>query len=142
MSKKHKEITRAFYEDVIAKADVSRLAEFCRDNVTFRSSLGHLKQGMDGLAEFMVTTGSALSDFECHIDDILSERNKVCARITFSGTHDLGDLLLFKPSGAPVVWEGVAVITFKGEKIADIWTLGDVHSLLKQLAASSTETPG
>lgn len=142
MSKKHKELTRAFYGDVIAKADISRLGEFCHDNVTFRSSLGHLKEGMDGLAEFMATTGSALRNFECHIDDILSERNKVCARLTFSGIHDLGDLLLFKPSGAPVTWEGVAVITFKGDKIADIWTLGDVHSLLKQLAASSTETPG
>lgn len=139
MSKKNKELARAFYEDVIAKADTSRLNEFCHEGVTFRSSLGHLKEGMDGLAEFMATTGSALRDFECHIDDILSERNKVCVRLTFSGSHELGDLLLFKPTGAPVAWEGVAVIAFRTGKIADIWTLGDVHSLLKQLAAASTE---
>lgn len=139
MSKKNKELVRAFYAEVIAKADATRLGEFCHDEVTFRSSLGHTKEGMEGLAEFINTTASAIGDFQCIINDILSERNKVCARISFSGTHDKGDLLLFRPSGAEVRWEGVAIITVKAGKIFDIWTLGDVHTLLKQLAAGSTD---
>ncbi len=101
--------------------------------MTFRSSLGHSKDGVEGFSEFLTFIGAALGEFQCSIDDIISERNKVCARFTFSGVHK-GDLLLFQATGAQVSWEGVALITFKSGKIIDIWTLGDVHSLLRQLA--------
>ncbi|MBC8158956.1 MAG: ester cyclase [Alphaproteobacteria bacterium] len=136
MSKKHKELTRDFYQNVVSPADTTRISEFCHDHMTFRSSLGHFKDGIEGFAEFLTSIGNALDGFKCAIDDIISERNKVCARFTFSGIHT-GDLLLFQATGAHVRWEGVALITFKSGKIIDIWTLGDVRSLLRQLADAS-----
>ncbi len=137
MSKRHKDLTRDFYLNVVSTADTTRISEFCHDQMTFRSSLGHFKDGVDGFAEFLTSLGSALDEFQCSIDDIISERNKVCARFTFSGVH-AGDLLLFHATGARVHWEGVALITFKSGKIIDIWTLGDVRSLLRQLADASS----
>jgi hypothetical protein len=33
-----------------------------------------------------------------------------------------------------VAWAGAAVFTFDGDKIVDLWVLGDLHGLLQQLA--------
>lgn len=139
MSNKHKDLARLFYEEVVAKADTKRVEEFCHPDMTFRSSLGHFKNGAEGFSEFLESLGRALGDFQCTIDDIISERNKVSVRLTFSGRHK-GDLMLFRATGAHVSWEGVSMITFKSGKIIDIWTLGDTRSLLGQLAEASTET--
>ncbi len=140
MSKKHKDLVRVFYEEVVSKADTKRVEEFCHPDLTFRSSLGHFKSGAEGFCDFLESLGNGLDNFQCTIDDIISERNKVSARLTFSGRHK-GDLMLFPATGTHVSWEGVAMITFKSGKIIDIWTLGDVRSLLSQLAEATAETP-
>ena len=38
-----------------------------------------------------------------------------------------------KPTNKPVEWLGSALFSFEGEKVADLWVLGDVHGLLQLL---------
>jgi predicted ester cyclase len=88
-----------------------------------------------GYAEFAAyvndVTG-ALPDFVCEILELTEEDNRVVARMLFYGTHR-GELLGFSPTGRRVEWHGSAHFTFREGKVADLWVLGDVHGLLKQL---------
>jgi len=74
----------------------------------------------------------ALPDFVCEILELTEEDNRVVARMLFYGTHR-GELLGFSPTGRRVEWHGSAHFTFREGKVADLWVLGDVHGLLKQL---------
>ena len=58
--------------------------------------------------------------------------NKVYAKLRYHGYHR-GELLGHQPTGRHVWWYGAPFFTFEGEKIRDLWVLGDIHGLLKML---------
>jgi len=133
MSAKTKSIVRSFYDDVITAGDKSKLEKLCSPDLTFRTSLGQKRGGLEGISEHVDFLHTAVGGLLCEIDDLVSEKDRVFARITVSGTHQ-ARLLLFDPTDNIVEWSAVAVFTFVDNKIVDIWTLGDVHGLIKQMA--------
>lgn len=124
---------RTFYEDLWNKADKSLITELMHEDVTFRGSLGQAQCGCAGFSLYIDFVRSALDDYRCHIVDMVAEDNRVYARIEYSGKH-CGDLFGYAPTYANIKWDGVAVFTFEDQKIADIWALGDVNGVMKQLA--------
>ena len=50
----------------------------------------------------------------------------------FSGTHS-GPFLGHAPTGKRVSWQGAALFTFRGGRIAELWVLGDLAALEAQL---------
>ena len=75
---------------------------------------------------------NALGKYRCEIVDIIAEDNKVYARMLYSGIHQ-GELFGYAPTHGKLKWDGVAVFTFENSKIAELWVLGDVHCVIKQL---------
>jgi predicted ester cyclase len=103
-----------------------------RDNFTFRGSLGQAKVGHEGVGTYVDFVHSALASYRCDILDLVVEDSKAFARMRFSGIHR-GEFFGYQPTGKLVEWLGSALFSFDGEKVADLWVLGDVHGLLQLL---------
>lgn len=128
----YKEIVRRFYEGLWNKADKTAIPDLLHEDVTFRGSLGMVKQGHKGFALYMDFICHALGDYHCKILDIAAEGEKVWARVHYAGEHR-GELFGYAATHARLKWEGVAIFTFLDGRISDIWVLGDINSVMKQL---------
>ncbi len=122
-----------FYEQLWNEADKSLIPELLHENVTFRGSLGLMQSGHSGFALYIDFVRKALDDYHCRIVDMVAEDNRLYARIEYSGIHR-GELFGYAPTYAKIQWDGVAVFTFQDGKISNIWVLGDVNGVMKQLA--------
>ena len=114
------------------KADTSLVAGLMHDTVTFRGSLGPQLRGHAAVAAYVDQVTQALADYTCDIEGMVEEGDSIAVRLMFHGRHR-GVFMGFAPSGEVVAWAGSAHFTFRDDKIADIWVLGDVHGLIRQL---------
>lgn len=133
MTEQYKNIIRRYYEEIWNKANTSLIPELVHENVAFKGSLGTNQRGHRGLAVYMDFIHQALGDYHSRILDMAAEDNKVYARIRYSGIHR-GELFGYAATEAKIEWEGVAVFTFADGKISDIWVLGDINGVMKQIA--------
>ena len=129
----HKQVVRRFYEEVWNRHDLTRLGEILEPGFSFRGSLGPELTGRAAFAAYVDALHASLADYRCDIVDLVGEGEKVVARMRFHGLHR-GPLLGFAATGRRVDWAGSAHFTFAGGKIADLWVLGDLHGLAKQLS--------
>ena len=132
----HKEQVRRFYEVLWNAHDKDAMPSVLHENCTFRGSLGQEKRGHSGFAEYVDMVHKALGDFRCVIQELVSEGDKVFAKMTFTGIHQ-DELMGYSPTGQQVSWNGCALFTFKGERIADVWVLGDLKNLEEQMMANA-----
>jgi predicted ester cyclase len=70
---------------------------------------------------------------------MVEEGNRVCAKLRFHGIHR-AELFGVPPSGRHVWWYGMPIFTFDGEKVRDLFVLGDVHGLIARLKGEGSNT--
>lgn len=128
----NKEQVRTFYEVIWDAHDKDAIPTVLHENVTFRGSLGQEKRGHSGFAEYVDRVHKALGDYRCMIEELVSEGDKVFAKMTFTGIHQ-DEFMGYAPTHQRVSWNGCALFTFKGKRIADVWVLGDLKNLEAQL---------
>ena len=129
----HKEVVRRFYEDAWNRHDLTRLGDILAPHFSFRGSLGPELTGHAAFAAYVDAVHASLADYRCDIVELVGEGEKVVARMRFHGQHR-GPLLGFAATGRRVDWAGSAHFTFAGGKVADLWVLGDLCGLIKQLS--------
>jgi len=135
MSEPHR-LIRAFYEDIWNRHDKSAIPVLLDGDFSFRGSLGQLRHGHAGFAEYVDFVHAALGNYRCDIQEIIAERSKAFARMLFSGIHR-GEFFHYPPTFKRVEWAGAAVFSFGGDKISDLWVLGDLYGLMQQLQRNS-----
>jgi len=131
MSEPHR-LIRAFYEDIWNRHDKSSIPVLLDGDFSFRGSLGQLRHGHAGFAEYVDFVHAALGNYRCDIQEIIAEGSKAFARMLFSGIHR-GEFFNYPPTFKRVEWAGAAVFSFGGDKITDVWVLGDLYGLMQQL---------
>lgn len=129
----HKAIVRQFYDAIWNNADTTIIPELLCEDFAFRGSLGQQQRGHAGFAQFMAFIRAALGNYRCEIIDMVAEDDKVYARILYTGIHR-GELFGYAPTNAKLKWDGIAAFTFRDGRIAELWVLGDLHSVMKQLS--------
>jgi len=127
-----RDLIRQFYEELWNRFDRGKIPELLTGDVRFRGSLGQEVAGHAGFAEYMATIQAAFPDFTNHVEEVISEGDRAFARLTYRGTHR-GEVLGIPPTGRRVEYGGAAVFRFRDGRIAEVWVLGDVHGLLRQL---------
>lgn len=133
MSPSHiRSVVESFYADIWNRHDKSKIPVLLGEKFTFRGSLGQAKVGHEGFGSYVDFVHAALANYRCEILDLVVEGSKAFARMHFSGIHR-GEFFGYQPTGKPVEWLGSALFSFNGEKVADLWVLGDVHGLLQLL---------
>ena len=123
---------RRFYEVLWDARDLDAMPSVLHDDFTFRGSLGDERRGHREFAEYVEMVHSALANYRCTIEDLVEERDKVFARMSFGGVHK-NRFRGYEPTGRHVSWNGCALFTFRGDKVSDLWVLGDLKGLEEQL---------
>ncbi len=133
----HKEQVRRFYEVLWDAHDKEAIPSLLHENFTFRGSLGQEKRGHSGFAEYVDMVHNALGDYRCIIEEVVWEGDKVFAKMIFTGIHR-DEFMGYAPTHKRVSWAGCALFTFKGDRIIDVWVLGDLKNLEDQLKRNPT----
>lgn len=128
-------LIETWYHRMWNRWDKSVLQEIICPDIAFRGSLGQVKRGYDGLSEYMDFVRAAFPDFTNHIEEIISEDDKAFVRLTYTGTYE-GQIFGVAPTHKQVRYAGAAVFHFVGGRIREVWVLGDVYGLLRQLQQS------
>lgn len=128
----HKDQVRRFYEVLWNAHDKRAIPSLLDERLTFRGSLGDVRHGHAGFAEYLDRVHEALGEYHCAVRELVAEGDQVCARMTFSGIHR-ATFMGHPPTHRRVRWDGCALFTFAGGRIADLWVLGDLQALERQL---------
>lgn len=137
MYRVHKNQVRRFYEVLWNAHDKSAIPSVLHENFTFRGSLGHEKHGYEGFAKYVDMVHEALGNYQCVIEDLVAEGDRVFAKMTFIGVHR-DAFMGYAPTQKQVSWSGCVLFTFVGERISDVWALGDLKGLEEQLKRNAT----
>lgn len=129
---KHKEVVRVFYKSMWDHADKSLIAHIFHPDFTFRGSLGPTLRGHQEFAGYVDMVTGALGNYTTDILDLVEEGNKVIGKVRFHGIHR-DALLGVAATGRHVWWYGIPIFTFEGDKVRDLWVLGDLHGLAERM---------
>lgn len=132
----YKYLVEDFYNILWNNFDNSNISTILDKEITFRGSLGDEKKGHKGFWEYVKSVHNSLEAYECIIEDLIEEDNKIVAKMVFKGKH-VQKFLDYEASNKIVQWNGVAIFTIKNNLIKDIWVLGDLKNLENQLKSNS-----
>ena len=82
---------------------------------------------------------TALSGYQCTIEEILESGERVAARLRFGGRPSR-HVLRYTADGPGDLWSGAAFFRTTGHQIVSLWVLGDIDAVKRQLGAASTST--
>ncbi len=128
----NREIIKRF-EQMWCEGNHAIASEIIDENVTFRSSLGVKNSGLSPFIEYLDGVLKALGDFRCELDDMISEGDKIAAKMLFHGKHR--DVFFgVEATNKIIQWDAIAFFEIRDGKIQSLWFLGDVDGIRRQLS--------
>jgi len=118
----------AFYERVWNAGDFHLIPELLAEDFVFRGSLGDEMTGHGPFEEYAKLLRGALGNYHCEVLECVYEGDKAFAKMRFSGIHS-GLFRGREPTGKTVEWDSAALFRFEGNRIAELWVLGDLEAL-------------
>ena len=133
-------LVRRFYDDLWKRFDTKLIPILLTEDVTVRGALGRHAVGHAAFADYLELVRGAFPDFEQTVEEVEVDAvgGSAFVRLSCRGTHR-GALLGLPATGRRVTYEGAARLETRDGRIADIWILGDLHSLVRQLQAGRQE---
>jgi len=128
-----RELVERFYHQVWNKADEAEARKILSADFRFRASLGPELRGPGGFIAYLRAVRAALEDFTCTIEELVASEDRAAARMMFSGRHR-GKMFGVEATGRNIVWSGAAFFKMREGAIAELWVLGDVEAVRRQLA--------
>ncbi len=129
-------LVRRFYDEVWNRADETVAREILHRDFRFRASLGPERRGPDGFIDYMRSIHQALGDYTCTIVDLIATKDRAAARMIFKGVHR-ARFFDVEATGRAISWTGGAFFKTEGNQIAELWVLGDIDSVKRQLGAAA-----
>jgi hypothetical protein len=127
-----KQTVRVFYGQLWDHADKSLIPAIFHPNFTFRGSLGPTLVGYEKFAGYVDWVTTTFERYKSDILLMVEEGNCVSAKMRFRGIHRK-ELFGVPGSGRDVWWLAIAIFTFEGAKVRDLFVLGDIHGLIGRL---------
>ena len=134
-----KDLVKQFYEIIWNQHDKGSIPGLVHECFRFRGSLGQYKEGLSGFAEYLDMVHASLGEYRCEIQELVSEPSKAFAKMRFSGIHK-DRFMGIEASNRVVTWEGAALFYFREGKISELWVLGDLKALERQLLAPEQQS--
>jgi predicted ester cyclase len=129
---RRKYIVRVFYKELWDKGDLSLVPQIFHDGFTFRGSLGPGLTGYEQFGSYVTWLRQTLENYTSDILALVEEGDCVAGKLRFHGLHR--QPLFGEPvTGARVWWYGAPLFTFDGDRVRDLWVLGDIHGLRSRL---------
>ena len=127
-----RQLVERFYDVVWNGADEAVAREILDPDFRFRGSLGPDLRRPDGFILYLQALHATLENFTCIIEDVIVSQDRVATRMRFRGIHR-GTFFGIAPTGREITWSGAAFFTIRGERIAELWVLGDIDAVKRQL---------
>jgi steroid delta-isomerase-like uncharacterized protein len=128
----NKNVINAFIQDVINQGRLERADDLVLTDFVELDPLPGQSQGREGLKEVIAQLRGAFPDIHWVVDEMMAERDKVCTRFTWSGTHH-GIFLGIPAIDKRVTVKGVVIDRLEGGKMADSRILMDTLGMMQQL---------
>jgi steroid delta-isomerase-like uncharacterized protein len=125
-------LVHRFYDVLWNHWDDDAVATTLHRDLRFRGSLGQETVGLDQWRGYRDDVRRGSSDFHNEVVDLVADSDRAAARLVWSGTHD-GPLLGIDGSGHRFSYAGAAFFGSRDGLLADIWVVGDVDGLRRQL---------
>ena len=81
-----------------------------------------------------LVAGSIYLGYTCIVDDLVATQDRAAARVTFKGIHK-GRFFDTDATGREITWAGAAFFRTDGDRIIELWVLGDIDGVKRQLGA-------
>ncbi len=134
-----RELVERFYHEVWNRADEAAARAILDKDFRFRGSLGPERRGQNGFIEYMRSIHRALGDYVCIIEDLVATEDRAAARMTFKGTHR-AEFFGVGATGREIKWAGAAFFRIENGRIAELWVLGDIDSVRRQLGGDAASS--
>jgi predicted ester cyclase len=108
------------------------LDEIVEPDVLFHAPVPTGATGAQALKQVWPVLLRAFPDLHVTVEDLIEEGDKVVCRNTVTGTHQ-GEYMGLTPTGKSVTYNEIFICRFANGRIAEIWGVVDVFSLMKQL---------
>jgi predicted ester cyclase len=125
-------LVERFYNEVWNQADEGTAREILHRNFVFRGSLGPDLRGLDGFIAYLRAVHAAFAGFTCTVEELIEMPERVAAKMLFRGTH-CAPLFGVEATGRDIVWNGAAFFKIRDGLIAELWVLGDIDAVKRQL---------
>jgi predicted ester cyclase len=125
-------LVEQFYNEVWNRSDETTARKILSPRITFRGSIGEVKNGVDGFIEYLRRIHAVFADYHCEISELVVEDDCAAARMMFTGVHR-GSLWGEAPTRRQVSWAGAAFFACSGGQIDRVWVLGDTEALKRAL---------
>jgi len=127
-----KALIRGYFHELWKGGDLEAADTLLSPDVLVRGSLGITARGPDGFRGYVRMIRAAIPDLRVEVEQIIAERDRVAARVVYSGTH-LGPLYGVAPTGRAVSYPGVTLFRVATGRIIEVWSVGDTLSLMSQM---------
>ncbi len=129
-----------FYHEVWNQADEAVAREILHPDFRFRASLGPERRGPEGFIAYMQSVHAALGDYLCHIQEIVESesRREAAAKMRFVGRHR-APFFGVEATGREIEWAGAAFFKTDGAQITELWVLGDIDAVKRQLGPGADQ---
>lgn len=121
-------LVEAFYLRIWNQGDLAATSDLLTGDFCFRGSLGVELRGRDAFLDYVQSVRGALANYHCEILECVAEGNKAFAKMRFSGLH-VASFRGYEATGRAVHWLGAALFVFEGDRISELWVLGDLAGL-------------
>lgn len=142
----YKDTLEKFYYQGWNKRNADVVRECMDPNVKFRMALSgrQKRQGVENFVDYMKRVHGSLARQVSELEDLVEDKaaHKVAAKLQARGVHKDGTFFGVQSSTLggelEVSWSCAVFATFSPEtgKIVDLWVLGDIDGLKRQLGAS------
>src|SRR5574340_1636751 len=130
--KANKIIVRRLFEEGFTKGDLAHVGTWVAATFVNHAAPAEILPGPESLKEHVVLLRTAFPDLHFRIEDLIADKERVAARVTFSGTHR-GVFRGFSPTYKSFVQAQLHIIRFVEGKIVEHWAVRDDLGLMQQL---------
>ena len=120
------------YQEIYNSNDLDRLTEVVSEDLLTPNIMPGIPHGLEGAKTAHRIMLAGFPDYQTIIDDMISEGDKVAARIKMTGTHT-GEFMGIPPTGKRISFTGIYIAQIANGKIVEHWGEEDSVSLLQQL---------
>src|SRR5437867_2740597 len=106
MSEQNKAIARRFYEDVFNRKNLNAIDEICSPTIVDHSAMPGQAPGAKGMKDMFGVFVRAFPDLKVTVEEMVSERDLVVARISVVATHT-GELFGTAATNRRVTFHGI-----------------------------------
>jgi steroid delta-isomerase-like uncharacterized protein len=124
-----KDATRAYFEQVLNRGDMTTADAIFAPDIQFHYPLGDL-DGADAVKGYVAAVRTAFPDILFTVDDLIAEGDQVAARWSLAGSQT-GEFRGQPPTGVRVNVPGNTIFHFAGGKIKEVWVAFDPAQFVK-----------